>query len=156
MSRGTNEGVIMHCKTITVNFLTIVRLLVGPITSLAKLKAYLEAYVSIRQPPWRLTSVKSVIYPSLSGFFYFGSKLINNRYWWSTVLSYVGNSADRCGGVNITVKMKFTKNRNCLYFPTFYRGGYFLLRGPSLRQKIFLKQSWEICLQNSLIRINLS
>ena len=48
MSRETNEGVMMRCKTVTANLLAIVLLLVEPITSLAKPKAYLEAYLSIR------------------------------------------------------------------------------------------------------------
>ena len=48
MSRETNEGVMMRFKIITTNLSTIVHLLVEPITSLAKPKASLEAYISIR------------------------------------------------------------------------------------------------------------
>ena len=51
MPRKTNEGVMILCKTITANLLTIVGLLVEPITSLAKPKASLEASLSIRKPP---------------------------------------------------------------------------------------------------------
>ena len=50
MVRETNKGVMMRCKTITANLLTIVRLLVEPITPLEKPKASLEESLSIRQP----------------------------------------------------------------------------------------------------------
>ena len=51
MSREVNEGVMMRFKTITENFSTIVHLLVEPIISLAKPKAYVEASISIRKIP---------------------------------------------------------------------------------------------------------
>ena len=51
MSRETNEGVMMRCKTITANFITIVRFLAEPFTSLVKPKGYLEAYLYIMKPP---------------------------------------------------------------------------------------------------------
>ena len=47
ISREANEGVMMYFKTITMNLLTIVHLLVEPITFLAKPKASLEAYFYI-------------------------------------------------------------------------------------------------------------
>ena len=50
MVRETNKGVMMRCKTITAKLLTVVRLLVEPITPLAKPKASLEESLSIRQP----------------------------------------------------------------------------------------------------------
>ena len=50
MSRETNEGVVMRCKTITANLLIIVGLLVEPITYLAKLKASLEASIYTIKP----------------------------------------------------------------------------------------------------------
>ena len=114
MSKEMNKGVEMHCKTVTAILLTIVRLLVEPITSLVKPKDSLEAYISIRKPPLTVTFSKTVISPSLFRSFYFGNILRSNRYWWSTVLSYVVNSADCCGGRNATGKMKCTAIRNCL------------------------------------------
>ena len=51
MSRETNEGVIMCCKKITANLLTIVDLLVEPGTSLSKPKDSLDASISISQYP---------------------------------------------------------------------------------------------------------
>ena len=51
MSRVTNEGVVMHYKAVTANLLPVVGLLVGPITSILKLKGYLEASLSIWQHP---------------------------------------------------------------------------------------------------------
>ena len=80
MSRETDEGVMMRCKTITANLLIIVRLLVEPITSLAKPKSYLESYIYISQPPLTVTSINPVIYPSLSSFFSFSNMLRSNRY----------------------------------------------------------------------------
>ena len=90
MSRGTNEGFMMYFKTITMNLLTVVHLLVEPIVSLAKPKAYLGASFSIRQLPWSVTSSKPAISPSLISFFFFCHMLISNRYWWGTVESHDG------------------------------------------------------------------
>ena len=45
MSRETNEGVMMCCKTITANLLRIVRLLIEPIKYLAKPKDYIETSI---------------------------------------------------------------------------------------------------------------
>ena len=70
----------MRCKKITANSLTIVRLLVEHITSLAKPKAYLEAYLYIRKTVLTVTYIKAVIYPSLYIFVYLSSILISNRY----------------------------------------------------------------------------
>ena len=94
--------------------LTIVSLLVEPITYLSKPKAPLDAYLFISQHPWTVNSIKPIIYPSLYILFSFGGIMISNRYWLNTVLSYVGNSSDRCGGRNTTVKMKYMSSRNCL------------------------------------------
>ena len=48
MSRYTKKVVVILCKTIMANFLTISHILIKPITSLEKPKAYLEAYLFIR------------------------------------------------------------------------------------------------------------
>ena len=74
-------------------------LLVEPITYLVKPKAYLEAYISIRKIPLKLTSSKTIISPSLFSFLFFGKMR-------GTALSQVGNSADSCGGINISRKLK--------------------------------------------------
>ena len=66
---------MMYFKTITAKLATIVRLRVEPITSLAKSKASLEAYLFIIQPPWTVNSSKLVISPSLSSLFSFGNML---------------------------------------------------------------------------------
>ena len=156
MSRETNEGVIMRCKTIMAKFSKIVHLLGEPITSLAKPKAYIEAYISIRQPPWILTSSNPFIYPSLSILFYFINMLISNRYWWSTVLSYVGNISGRCRVRDTTRKMNFTASRNCISIINLIKGGYVLCWGPNIRWKVLLKKSWASCSENSLIPIKFS
>ena len=51
MPMETNKVVVMCCKIITANFLTVLGLLVEPITSIAKTKANLQAYLSISQTP---------------------------------------------------------------------------------------------------------
>ena len=89
MSREKNKGVMRHFKTIALNLLTIVHPIVEPITSLAKPKASMEAYFSIRQLPWTVTSSKLVIFPSLLSFFLFCNILRSNGYWWGTVESHV-------------------------------------------------------------------
>ena len=85
---------MMYFKTIKMNLLTIVHLLVEPIASLAKPKDSLEAYISIRQLPLTVTSINTVIYPSLFGFFFLVNILKSNRYSSGTVEGHVGNSAD--------------------------------------------------------------
>ena len=136
MSRETNEGVMIRFKTITTNLSTIVHLLVEPIKSLEKPKAYLEASISIRQLTWTVTFSKPVISLSLFSFFFFGNMLISNRYWWGTVESHVGNSADLCGGRNTTGKMKYTASRNCISIIDLIKGRCVLSWGPSIRWKI--------------------
>ena len=150
MSRETNEGVMMHCKSITANLLTIVGLLVENITSLAKPKASLEASLSIRKPPLTLTYSKPVISPSLSSLISFRSILrYNSRsprsigYWWSTVESYVGNSSGHCGGRNITGKMKFTSSIKCVSFIGLIKGRSVLFRGTSISLKIYFWSNLE-------------
>ena len=49
MSRDTNEGVMMGCKTIMASLLAVVGLLAELSKALAKSKAYMEKYLSIRQ-----------------------------------------------------------------------------------------------------------
>ena len=90
MPRKTNKGVMIRFKTITTNLLTIVHLLVEPITSLVKPKDYLEVSISIRQLPWTGTSSKPIIYPSLLRLLFFGNMIRSNRYSWGTVERYVG------------------------------------------------------------------
>ena len=135
MSREANKGVIMCFKTITTNLSTIVHLLVEPITSLAKPKASLEASISIRQLPWTVTSSKPVIYSSLFSFFFFGNIMRSNRYWWGTGESHSRNSADRCGEINTTGKMKCTSSRNCISIIDLIKGRCVLCSGPSIRWK---------------------
>ena len=144
-----NKGVVMRLKTITTNLLTIVHLLVETITSLAKPKASLEESVSIRKIPWTVTSSKPVISPSLFSFLFFGNMMRSNRYWWSTVESHVGNSADRCGGRNTTGKMKCTASRNFISVIDIVKGRYVIFLGPSIRWKrvveaILRKSLWEL------------
>ena len=76
MSRVTNEGVVMCCKAITVNLLKVVGLIVEPSTDIAKPKGYLEAYISIRQPPRTVNSRNLVKYTSLLSFLFFSSIMI--------------------------------------------------------------------------------
>ena len=135
MSRETNEGVMMRCKKITANLLTILHLLVEHITPLEKPKASLEAYISIRQPTCTVIYSNPVISLSLYSFFYFGSMLRSNIYWWSTVESYVGNSAGHRGGINTTVKTRLTASRNCIYIIYLIKGSYVLCWGPSISWK---------------------
>ena len=157
MSRKTNDGVMIRYKKITANLLTIVRLLVEPITSLEKTKDSLEAYLSISEPPWTVTSSKPVISPSLSRFFSFGSMLISNRYLWSTVLSYVGNSDGRCGGRNTTGKTKCTASGNFISTTNLINGGgMFFDKVPLSFEKGLLNQYWASHSKNSLITINFS
>ena len=139
MSRETNEGVMMRFKTITANLSTILHLLVEPITSLEKQKAYLEESISIRKP-WTVNSSKPVISPSMFRFFFFGNMLRSNGYRWSTVESHVINSADRCGGRNKTGKMKCMVSRNCISIIYLIKGRYVLCWGHSIRWKRMVEE----------------
>ena len=139
MSRETNKGVILHFKTITTNLSTILHLLVEPITSLAKPKASMEAYIAIRKLPWTLTYSKPVISPSLFSFFFFGNILISNRYWWGTIESHAGNSADSCRGRNTTGKMKYTVSIKCISIIDLIKGRYVICWGPAIRWKRIVK-----------------
>ena len=71
--KGDERGIHYAFQKITINLSTIVHLLVEPITSLAKPKASLEAYISIRQYPLTVTSIKPGISPSLFSFFFSGN-----------------------------------------------------------------------------------
>ena len=142
MSRVTNKGVMMRCKAVTANLLTVVGLPVEPSTAIAKPKGYLDASLSIRQPPRTVTSSNPVISPSLSSFFFFSSMLRSNSRshrsigkQWITVESYVGNSADLYGRRNITGKMKCKASRNYLSIIELIKGRYVLFRGPSISWK---------------------
>ena len=70
----------MLFKTITMNFSTLVHILVESITPLAQPKASLEAYISVMQLPLKVTSSKPVISSSLFSFLFFGNMLRSNRY----------------------------------------------------------------------------
>ena len=140
MPRETNEWVMMYFKTITMNLLTIVHpFLVETITSVAKPKAYLEAYISIRKLPWTVTSSKPGIYSSQFSFLFFGKMLRSNRYSWGTVLSHVGNSADSCRWRNTTIKLKCTASRNCIFIIDLINGGYVLCWDPSIRWEFIVE-----------------
>ena len=139
MARETNKGVMTCCKTIMANLSTIVRLLFEAITSLAKPKDSLEASLHISQTTWTLTSSNTFISPSLSRLFSFGIILRYNRYWWSTVLSYIGNSAGRCGGKNTTGKMKCTESRNFVSVIDIIKGRYVIFRDPNIRWKMIVE-----------------
>ena len=78
MPRKTNEGVMILCKTITANLLTIVGLLVEPITSLEKPKGFIWGSLFNKQHPITLTSKYTVISSSLSSFLFLSSILISN------------------------------------------------------------------------------
>ena len=163
MSKETNEGVVMRCKTITANLLIIVGLLVEPITYLAKLKASLEASIYTIKPTWTVNYSKPFISPSLSILLSFNSIMRSNsrshqsiRYWWITVESYAGNSAGRCGRINRTGKMKYTEIKNRLSFIDLVKGGHVFCRGTNISWKWLLKQSRATRSNNSLIPINFS
>ena len=147
---------MMRFKKITTNFSTTLHLLVEPITSLEKPKAFLEAYISIRQLPWTVTSSKPVISHSMFSFLFFRNMLRSNRYLWGTVESHVGNSAGRCGGRNTTGKMKCTASRNCISIIDLIKGGYVLCWVHLSGEKGLLNQYWAICSENYLIPIHLS
>ena len=70
ISRVMNEGVMMRCKAVTANLLTVVGLIVYSSAAISKPKVYLEAYLSIMQPPITVTSSSPVISTSLSSFFF--------------------------------------------------------------------------------------
>ena len=159
----TNKGVVMHCKAVTDNLLTVLCLLVEPSTAITKPKGSIEAYLSISQHPIILTSSIPVISTSLSSFLFFRIMLrSNNRSYrsilkkWITVNIYDGNSADLCGRRIRTVKMKRTASRNCLSFIDLIKGRYILFWGTSTVEKVLLKQSMARCSENSLIPTNLT
>ena len=156
MSRETNEGVMIYFKIITTNLSTIVHLLVEPIISLAKPKSSMEAYISIKKLPWTATSSKPGISSSLFRLLFSRNILRSNRYWWGTVESHVGNSADHCGGRNTTGKINCTEIRNCISIIDLINGRCVLCWVPYIRWKWFLKQSWASRSDNYLIPINLS
>ena len=135
MSRETNEGVMMHFKTITMNLLTIVHLPVEPITPLVKPKDSMGLYISIMQNSWTVTSSKPVISPSLFRFFFFGNMLRYNRYSWGTVKSHVGNSADSCEWKNRSRKMKCMASRNYIFIINLIKARYVLCWGSYIKWK---------------------
>ena len=70
MSKVTNEGVMMRCKVVTANLLTVVGLLVEPSIAIAKPKGSIDASIYISQTT---ITVKSIIQlnipPSLASSF---------------------------------------------------------------------------------------
>ena len=163
MPRETNEGVMMHCKTITADFLTIVGLLVEPITPIAKTKDSPEAYISISKPPWTVTYIKPVIYPYLCSFLSFRSMLRSNGrshrsmwYWWSIFESYVISCDGPCGRRNRTVKLIVQQLETVSPLSISSRGGMLSFGVPVSVEKWLLKQSRASRPDNYLITINFS
>ena len=68
----------MCCKSGTANLLTVVGISVEPSTEITKPNGYIEAYLSISQPPRTLNSSVLVKYPSLYRLFFFSSMLRSN------------------------------------------------------------------------------
>ena len=133
MSRETNGWVMMHCKTVTINMLTIVHpFIVETTTSVAKPKASLWASLSVRQIPWTVTSSKPVISSSQLGFLFFG-------IMWGTALSQVRNSAESSGGRNRSRKLKWTASRNCIFIIDFIKERYVLCRVPTIRLEVIVE-----------------
>ena len=135
---------MMRCKAFTANLLTVVRLLIEPSTYIEKLKASLEASISVSQNPITVASSSPVVSTSLSSSFFFSrilkSKSISHqsiRKRRSTVESYVVNISDLCGIKSRTIKMKCTESRNCLSFIDLIKGRCIIFRGPSISQKMF-------------------
>ena len=145
ISRVMNVGVMILCKSVTANLLTVVGLLVDLSTSIVKPKVSLESYLSIRQPIITLTSSNNVIYPSLSSFLFLRIMIESNSRSYhsigkrrSNVGIYVGNSADLCVRRIRTGKMNYTENRNCISFIDLVKERYVIFRGPSIsRKRIF-------------------
>ena len=78
ISRVTNKGVMMCFKAVTSNFLTLVGRFVEPSTAIENPKRFLEANISIRKSPIKLTSSNMAISPSLYSFFFFSFMLRSN------------------------------------------------------------------------------
>ena len=142
VSRETNEGVMIRCKEITDNLLTVVGLIVEPRKAIEKPKSSIGEYISISQPQQTVTSSKPFIYHYIYSFFFFISMMRSNGrsyrcilYLWSTVESYIGNSAGLCESINRTGKMKCTASKYCIYFVELIKGRYVLWRGTSISWK---------------------
>ena len=75
ISTVMNKGVKMCCKSVMANLYTVVSLLAEPITSITKPKGYLEAYISIGQPPITVTYSSPIIPPSLPSSFFYSSMM---------------------------------------------------------------------------------
>ena len=147
----------MRCKSIKSILLTVVFFLVEPSTAIAKPKDSTEEYFSIRQSTWTVTSINTVIDPSLSSSFSFNSLLRSNSrsQQWTTVESYVGNSAEFCGKKNRTEKFSAHKLETVFPSSTSLRVGMFLSAVPVSFEKLLLKQSRASRSENSLITIHL-
>ena len=147
------KGVMMRCKTITANLLKIVHLIVETITYFENPKATIEASLSIQQPPWRITSSKPVISPSLSRIVSFRTMLRYNRHWWSTVLRYVRSDYGHCRGGNTTGNELYGKKKlSLLHRP--HKEDVFFFGLPVSVEKGLLYNSWSSLSKNSLIPIN--
>ena len=129
----TNEWVMLHCKKVTMNMSTIVHpFIVETMTSVAKPKASLEEYISIRQLLLTVTSSKPVISPSQLSFLFFGKMR-------GTVLNQVRNSADSCGGRNRSRKLMWTEIRNCIFIIDLIKGRCVLCWGPSIMWEVIVE-----------------
>ena len=162
MSRVMNKVVMMCCKAVKVNLLAVVGLIVEPSTSIEKPNGYVEEYLSISQHNINATYYNTVISTSLSSFFFFIIMMLSNgrihlsiHKGWSTVESYVRNSAELCGRRSRTGKMKFAASRNCISLINLIKGRHVIFRGPSISRKVLLKQSRASRSKNALIPINL-
>ena len=75
MSTLMNEGVEIHCKSVTAQVFTVVGLIVEIGTAIAKSRGFLEANHSIRLSSVTVTSTSPVIYYSLFSSFFLLSTL---------------------------------------------------------------------------------
>ena len=75
MSMVMNEGVKIHCRSITTQVFTVVGLLVEIDKSIEKSKGRPEASLSTRYPSVTVTSTSPVIYSSFFSSFLFSSAL---------------------------------------------------------------------------------
>ena len=71
------RGIKMCCKSVMANLLAVVCLLVKSSTAIAKPKDSLEAYIYIREPPIKVTSISHGISPFPYSYLFYISILIS-------------------------------------------------------------------------------